>query len=103
MSGSPIGHGPEWTAVHVHPPICAQEIADLRAKLEEAGKWSAKWHGDFLQAEARAKELEEALGAADALASCEHTSGCGAQCRCGAWEDRNAKRAEFYRLYRHIG
>ena len=48
----------------------------------------------------RVAALDKALEAADAFARLEHASGCGAQCRCGAWQERNAARSEFYRHYR---
>lgn len=44
--------------------------------------------------------IDALVAASEALARCEHSSGCGAQCRCGAWEERNERRAEFYRLLR---
>ena len=47
-----------------------------------------------------AMTAESVIRAAEALAACEHESGCLAQCRCGAVEQRNEKRAEFFRLLR---
>jgi len=47
-----------------------------------------------------AMTAESVIRAAEALAACEHASGCLAQCRCGAVEQRNEKRAEFFRQLR---
>ena len=48
-------------------------------------------------------ESRRALDAADAFARCEHSMGCMAKCTCGAWEERNMARSEFYARYRSIG
>lgn len=57
---------------------------------------------DDIERDKRIAALEDGLRAGEVLARCEHASGCGAQCRCGAWGERNVARAELYRHYRAL-
>ncbi len=76
------------------------QATDAYQQRDSANAYIQTLEPQAREAARRVEVLRAALEAADALACCEHTSGCGAQCRCGAWEERNEKRAEFYRLYR---
>lgn len=81
---------------------------EVRATRDDLGGGYVLHHqvvGYMLMPEDRMAILERVIEAAVELALCEHAGppkSCLAQCTCGAWEKRNAARAEFFRCYRRM-